>query len=547
MIRQKFIIVLFLSVLTGFSFSQNKRVIDSLSIALDMAYNDEDKVNLLIKISEQYYDNLYDSAIIYADKALSLAEETTNENLIARANMQIGSCFFYQGNFNRVITYYYKVLRHYETVGAQNNLLTIYFNIGLIYDNLKDPIKAREYYQKSLNSAKTIVNTDSSQLYKLPFGRIYNNLGITYSDVKEYDKAIILYDKAIRFAQVSGKTNSLQFVYNNLGNVYRDKGEYDLALSFYDKSLEIRKKTGDIKGTALSYFYIGECYVLMKDKRSAIKYFTDALQIADSTEYLKLQRDVTEKLSLEYAKTNDFKNSYLTYIRFKETNDSLNYIESSRTATMLEMEYKFDKLKEQQENARKRRELVYLIIAIILFSVVCIVSLLYILARNSIRRNKLKQENLKLEKKQLKQELEFKNKELTTNVMYLFKKNELNNQVVEKLLNLKYELKKSNQKPLNDIILELQSSIDADVWEEFELCFQQVHESFYENLQLKFPDLTSNEKRLCAFLKLNMTTKEIAAITQKSLHSIDVARTRLRKKLNLTNTDIEISNFLAQM
>jgi len=326
----------------------------------------------------------------------------------------------------------------------------------------------------------------------------------------------------------------------------RKKIEKDIDYNKYEKSLVIRRELGDIRGIGLTYLYMGECYIFMNKVSIGIDYYEKALKLADSTDYLKLRRDVSEQLSFEYSKQYDFKNSYLTHLVFKEMDDSLNFIESSRTAAMLEMEYEFDKLKEKQETERKRRELIYSITAIILFLIVCIISLFYFLARNKVRQGKLKRTNLKLEKQQLKQELDFKNKELATNVMYLYKKNELNNLVVEKLLKLKYELKKSNQKPLNDIILELQSNIDKDIWDEFELRFQQVHESFYKNLNDKFPDLTSNETRLCAFLKLNMTTKEIAAITQKSMHSIDVARTRLRKKLNLTNTDTEISNFLAQ-
>jgi DNA-binding CsgD family transcriptional regulator len=66
-------------------------------------------------------------------------------------------------------------------------------------------------------------------------------------------------------------------------------------------------------------------------------------------------------------------------------------------------------------------------------------------------------------------------------------------------------------------------------------------------LNEKFPDLSPSERRLCAFLKLDMTTKEISAITHQNAKSIDVARTRLRKKLNLTGTDHNLITFLAHL
>jgi len=87
----------------------------------------------------------------------------------------------------------------------------------------------------------------------------------------------------------------------------------------------------------------------------------------------------------------------------------------------------------------------------------------------------------------------------------------------------------------------MQSHTNQDIWTEFELRFQQVYNDFYDKLQEKFPNLSSNEKKLCAFLKLNMTTKEISAITYQSVNSIVVARSRLRKKLDIETEESLIS------
>ena len=70
-------------------------------------------------------------------------------------------------------------------------------------------------------------------------------------------------------------------------------------------------------------------------------------------------------------------------------------------------------------------------------------------------------------------------------------------------------------------------------WQEFETHFNQVDANFYQRLIARFPTLTSNEKKLCAFIRLNLSTKEICAITQRSQKSIEMARTRLRQRLNL--------------
>lgn len=85
------------------------------------------------------------------------------------------------------------------------------------------------------------------------------------------------------------------------------------------------------------------------------------------------------------------------------------------------------------------------------------------------------------------------------------------------------------------------------VWEEFEYVFVQVHPDFFETLGTRFPDLTPNEKRLSALLRLNLSTKDISNITHQSVHSITVARTRLRKKLGLSNTNENLVTFLCQL
>jgi len=74
--------------------------------------------------------------------------------------------------------------------------------------------------------------------------------------------------------------------------------------------------------------------------------------------------------------------------------------------------------------------------------------------------------------------------------------------------------------------------------------FQNVHQEFYQNLQNKFPDLSPSEIKHAAFLRLNMTTKEIAAITSQSAKSLETARYRLRKKLGITNQEVNLVNFL---
>jgi DNA-binding NarL/FixJ family response regulator len=144
----------------------------------------------------------------------------------------------------------------------------------------------------------------------------------------------------------------------------------------------------------------------------------------------------------------------------------------------------------------------------------------------------------------MQNELLFKEKQLEDNILFLVNKNELITNIIEKLISLKTNVLSKNINFINEIISDLQSGVTNHIWKEFELRFKQMHSGFYNNLNIHFPNLTANEKKLCAFLKLNMTSKEISSISKQSVKSIEAARTRLRKKLNLTDSDTNLVNFL---
>ena len=129
--------------------------------------------------------------------------------------------------------------------------------------------------------------------------------------------------------------------------------------------------------------------------------------------------------------------------------------------------------------------------------------------------------------------------------MYLLKKNELITKISEKLIKSQLDFKRENQKVIQEIIIELKSDQNTNTWAEFEAHFTQVHTDFYKKLNDEFPNLSANEKKLCAFLKLNMSTKDIGSITYQSVKSISVARSRLRKKLKIESEDVNLVNFFA--
>ena len=153
---------------------------------------------------------------------------------------------------------------------------------------------------------------------------------------------------------------------------------------------------------------------------------------------------------------------------------------------------------------------------------------------------------MELDKELLQAQVELKDKQLATEVLHRVQNHELVKEVVQKLIAVHARSTKETKETLGSVLKGLEKSLEDKAWQDFELRFQQVHPAFYEKLQRDFPDLSLNERRLCAFLKLNMTTKEISAITGQSLNSIQVARWRMRKKLNLQDAEEALTDFFSK-
>jgi PAS domain S-box-containing protein len=142
--------------------------------------------------------------------------------------------------------------------------------------------------------------------------------------------------------------------------------------------------------------------------------------------------------------------------------------------------------------------------------------------------------------------IENKKKELTSSTLKLIQTTEQRNQLIGQLNNVGTYSNKRGKELLRLIIKQLGNFSGEGFWKEFEIRFENVYESFYKELNRKFPDLTPGEKKLCALLRLSLTTKDISAITFQNPQSIDVARYRLRKKLNLSQ-DENLVDFLSKI
>jgi len=133
--------------------------------------------------------------------------------------------------------------------------------------------------------------------------------------------------------------------------------------------------------------------------------------------------------------------------------------------------------------------------------------------------------------------IENKKRELATYALRLIQISELNKSIISDLRSLNSLTNQEGSELIRQSINKFNINSGKGFWDEFESRFENVYESFYTKLNTRYPELTPREKKLCALLRLNLSSKEIATIIFQNPHSVDVARFRLRKKLDLSQEE----------
>jgi DNA-binding CsgD family transcriptional regulator len=157
--------------------------------------------------------------------------------------------------------------------------------------------------------------------------------------------------------------------------------------------------------------------------------------------------------------------------------------------------------------------------------------------QHELQIRKSETEIVQLKNEKLQVEIEHKNTELASSAMNLVRKMEILSRLKEDLIQYKTNMDSDKGgKEFQKIIRVLDKELDHDSeWEQFVMHFDNVHTNYLKKLKDHCPDLTASELKLAAYLRLNLTTKEIAQLMNISIRGVETSRYRLRKKLELTN------------
>ena len=162
-----------------------------------------------------------------------------------------------------------------------------------------------------------------------------------------------------------------------------------------------------------------------------------------------------------------------------------------------------------------------------------------------LERHNAENELIELKNEKLEADINFKNTELASSAMHLVKKSELLNKIKTELTHIIKKI--DNEFAITELkkmikTLSVDENLDKE-WEYFTKHFDKVHSDFIIVLKEHHPDISNNEMKLCAYLRMNLSTKEIAQLMNISIRGVEISRYRLRKKLNLSS-EINLFDYL---
>lgn len=493
------------------------------------------KVNAMIKLGNCYFrSSNYKKSMEFAQKSKELAEDLNYNEELARSLSLIGTVFNELGDYDNSAQYFFKGLKLFEKLEDKEGISSSLGDIGMDFYNQQDYKKALEYFNNSLSIAKKI---NSLSLIK----RQFNNIAVVYGDLQKYDTAIVFLRQALAISIKLGDKLGQGTNIMNIGYSQMNTGNYKDALISFQQALDLFTKLNNRIHMAECYVNFGFCFYTANKVDESVPYFKKALLEGQNQGYYRIIAPAAKMLNQIYTAKKDTLNAYKFVMLENLAGDSLFAIQKQKILSKLELQYVYEKKEFKRQLDQQATNTIMYIIILSLLSGLVILGLI-------LSKHRLRSKFVLLEKEKIESELNIKDRELTVNLISLIKKNEMLSDMSNKLIQLELSAKGNETKDaLTKISQELRNSTDNKMLNEFTLRFQEVHAGFYEKLLKTYPELTQNELKLCAFLRLNMSTKDISELTGQQLASIDHARYRLRKKLNISNSETNLVTFLSQI
>ena len=545
------------------------------------------KVYHFHSLANNYKNTNLDLAIFYNKKALTLANKIKSPEACAITNELMGELFHKNHSLQPSINYYLISARIYENNDDNAKLAGVYIKLGELYlgDNFNIE-KTQDYYHRSLGLAIEIGDKDL-------MATVYNRIAGVFHNQLNYDESLEFYLKAYDLWTSINNEEGIARALNNIGEIYRSKNDHIKAYNYYEKSYEINNRISSLRQKAVNLENMGMIKSAQANTTQAFEFYEESLKLYTENnlqddklqlliligkEYLKIgmatksydyfyeaymySRDIgdlpnnseaalglsnalelmgDDKSSLKYYKVySQIKDSIVVRLRIEQQAITQAYFLNDLNIKQIELNQHEIALLENQ----KRIDTINL--RFMVFGIFVIIGLaILVVWRQRLKAKKeseIKFKDIEIHKaknKLMEIELKSKDNDLINFALHLIQKNKVLHQLKTDLKTLSNSSDEENAKRLRDLSYHVQQSLQVQKeMEEFQKKVDQTYSDFFIKLKDKYPSLTKNEERLCAMLRLNLSSKEIASLNNISIKAVEMSRYRLRKKCGIENSEI---------
>ncbi|MFO0468898.1 MAG: hypothetical protein ACK5ZX_06285 [Bacteroidota bacterium] len=442
----------------------------------------------------------------------------------------------YNGNYTKGIEKLLKAAKILESIKDYNNLAAIFTNIAFLYGRIENVENQQFYLKKALAINKTINHN-----YHLI--QNYNNLGISYKQQNNIKEALYYYDLAYNALKKLNFPLLLAQNLTNRANIFEKSGDYIKAEELFLECENICILNNIPYGQFLASLNLGNLYRIQKKFPAAKVRLNQALAFTKILKTRKEEAQTFERLSWLARDMQDYKLAYNYQSIYHVLNDSLVNEVVKKEGNELKEKYESEK-KENEIITLSKQKLYNQYLILVLILVVFILVFVVQSWRNKHKLTLKEKQKQELSKKFLNETLEIKEKELTSQVALLV-------QMQQKMDYLRSKTAKiineniSEQEKIKKIDALLNKNPMIDLNNNFELRLTSNNEDFFKLLLSKYPDLSPAELKLCAYLRLNPSTKDLALIMNRSMRTVESTRANIRKKMNLNPQDNLVTHLVS--
>jgi len=463
----------------------------------------------------------------FARKGIEAAEEEGNYIVLGNIYIIKGYVNLSFGTYAVAIAFFSKG----EQVGIDHNIPKIISSaahgMGRVYNELREYDKALEYLQRGLE-----ISLKDSTLSKNDYFAFYNAIGIALQNKGDFEGARLNFNRYYDISEAKHDTISMVYALVNLGETYRLDSDFKKALAYYQRASGLNSFINNSQAEAAIYGNLANIYAAQGKLELSKSYLRKSINLCNNNEGLSnyLIEDYKSIVD-EFAQSKQYDSAYVYYKKYIQFRDSLTELDKVREINNIRTAYRIKENEVLQQKLNQKLKNRTIILSFVIAVSILIVLLLILVYSRYKLRNRL----LKDQARKLNLTIDEKNRELVTKVMTQNRHKVIYDELNNALARLEHS---RDIKAIKRELEGLQKKISQDSkvgvnWDSFKLHFEQVHPDFFEKLLKVNSSLTQNDLRLCGYIKLNLSTKEIAMILNVSDRAIQTTRYRIKKKLNL--------------